>query len=1046
MAGMSEADWEAHALDELAEWSWQHLDGPAVAPRTGERPGWDELILTKRLRAALGAINPDLPPSALDAALAELLDRRSQDALHENHRMHGLLTRGVRVSYTDEGGTERHPTVWAVDFNDPYANEFLAVNQVRLADRKHTRRFDIVCYVNGLPLAVFELKRADTEDNSETAYRQLQTYRREFGVIGFAVPIVAVVSDGVTARAGTPFSPWEHMAPWNVDEQGKRVDVRAGNALEVLITGMFAPERFLDLIADFVSFSADNGGAVDTVRLAKAHQFHAVNQAVAATVQAVATDGRAGVVWHTQGSGKSKEMEFYTAKVARHPALANPTVLMLTDRIDLDSQLYETFSASTLLPERPKQALTRAELRTELDRPSGGIIFSTLQKFSLTKVEKEAGRRHPVLSPRRNLIVVVDEAHRSHYDFIDGLARALHDALPHASFIAFTGTPISRAEANTEAVFGDYIDIYDLTRAVDDGATVPVFYENRHIPVHLPEGVKVADLDERVEDLTADLDSDEAREIARGTKIYEDVVGAPERLRQLAEDSVEHWEARREQLHKLTGVPGKGMIVGYTRRICALLYDEIIKLRPEWASADDGKGIIKVAYTGTPGEKPPVGTHVRTPAKLKAIKKRVTDPDNDLELVIVQSLWLTGFDAPPLHTLYLDKPMRGASLMQALARVNRRFGEKPSGLVVDYLGIAEDLTRALAEYTVADRNRKPIGRDTNEILDLVRELHSVLVAQLADIEWRTAPDSGRPKAFHDAAVDVANYLKRPEPDRLENQPTAQQRFTKAAHDLLRAFALRPKASELAGLVDDIAFFETVRVYLAKWDAEERAERGISGRAEVEFLVRQLTAGAVAVDDVVDIYAAAGLEKPDLSHLDEAFVARLRESRRPELALEALRRAIEREIRAVHPHNLIRQRTFSGKLLETMRRYTNGALASAEIIAALVDLAKEVSADRGRAKDLGLTEDELAFYDAVANNESAVRVMTTGALAEIARDLVTAVRVDRAVDWSVREQVQARLRSKIKRLLARHGYPPDAEARAVELVLRQAETFAEDDAA
>ena len=758
-------------------------------------------------------------------------------------------------------------------------------------------------------MALIELEKANLEDGSETAYRQLQTYRHEFGVTGFAVPLIAVASDGVTARAGTPFSPWEHMAPWNVDEHGKRVDVRVGNALEVLITGIFAPARFLDLIANFVSFSSDNGGAVDTVRLAKAHQFRGVNQAVAATVQAVATDGRAGVVWHTQGSGKSKEMEFYTAKVARHPALANPTVLMLTDRIDLDSQLYETFSASKLLPETPNQALTRADLRSELDRPSGGIIFSTPQKFSLTKVEKDACRRHPVLSPRRNLIVVLDEADSRHYDFIDDLARSLRDSLPHASFIAFTGTPISRAEASTEMVFGDYIDIYDLTHAVDDGATVPVFYENRHIPVHLPAGLQVSDLDERMEEPTADLDSDEILKVARRSNIYEDVVGAPERLQELAQDIVSHWEARRLQMYKLTGVPGKAMVVGYSWRICALLYDEIINLRPKWAAADDGEGIIKVAYTGTPEEKPPVGAHVRTPTRLRAIKKRVTDPDDDLELVIVQSLWLTGFDAPALHTLYLDKPMRGASLMQALARVNRRFGEKPSGLVVDYLGIAEDLTRALAEYTASDRKQKPIGRETGEVLDLVRKLHAALVAQLADIDWRAARESGRPRAVHEAAIDVANYLKRPEPDRPENQPTAEQRFTKAAHDLLRAFALRPKARELVNLVDDIAFFETVRVYLAKWDAEERAERGISGRAEVELLIRRLTAGAIAVDDVVDIYAAAGLEKPDLSHLDEAFVARLRDSRRPELALEALRRAIEQEIRAVHPHNMIRQRAF-----------------------------------------------------------------------------------------------------------------------------------------
>ncbi|MGH3622176.1 MAG: type I restriction endonuclease subunit R, partial [Sciscionella sp.] len=669
---MTEADWEQHLLDELGQWGWQHLDGVAVSPRSGERSGLDELILTGRLRTALHAINPMLPTEAVDDAIAQIRRRRSQDPFHENFDVHQLLTRGIRVSYTDHDGRERTPTVWAIDFADPYANEFRAVNQVTLADQRHRRRLDVVCYVNGLPLAVFELKRAGSEDDSYTAYLQLRTYLREFGVLGFAIPAFAVATDGITARLGTPFSAWENMAPWNVDEQGRPVDLRDGSALEVLIAGAFEPSRFLDLFGNFMSFSADGGGgAVDTVRLARAHQFHAVNKAVDSTVLAVAKDGRAGVVWHTQGSGKSKEMEFYTAKVARHPALANPTVLLLTDRIDLDDQLYQTFSASRLLPESPVQALTRDELRAKLDRPSGGIIFSTLQKFSLTKAERESGVRHPVLSERRNVIVVVDEAHRSHYDFIDGLARSLHDALPRATFIAFTGTPISRTEANTTAVFGDYIDIYDLTRAVDDGATVPVYYENRHIPVHLPEGVDLGDLDERVEDITSDLDEDELRRVTRGTGAYQEVVGAPDRLRELAKDIVGHWEARREELIKLTGAPGKAMIVGYARWICARLYDEIVQLRPEWTAEDDGSGIIKVAYTGLPGEESPVGEHVRTPAKLKAIQRRVRDPGDDLELVIVQSLWLTGFDAPPLHTLYLDKPMRGASLMQALARVNR---------------------------------------------------------------------------------------------------------------------------------------------------------------------------------------------------------------------------------------------------------------------------------------------------------------------------------------------------------------------------------------
>jgi type I restriction enzyme R subunit len=1040
----SEAEWERYALEWLAEWGWRNLPGAGLAPQTGERPGWDEMILVRRLRTAVERINPELPPSAVDDVVAQLLHRGSLDAFHENHRFHELLTRGVRVTYTDAGGRERNVTAWALDFSRPYANELLAASQIRVTYGRHTRRFDIVCYVNGLPLAVFELKKAGSDDDSETAYLQLQTYRRELGIAGFTVPTICIASDGITARIGTAFTPWEHMAPWNVDENGQRLDVGDGTALEVLISGVFEPERLLDLLTNFVSFSADSGGAVDAVRLAKAHQFHAVNKAVAATAKAVGTDGRAGVVWHTQGSGKSKEMEFYSAKVLRHPRLANPTVLVLTDRIDLDDQLYQTFSASPLLPEQPVQALTRDEVREELDRPSGGIIFSTLQKFGLTRAEWERGLRHPALSDRRNVIVIVDEAHRSHYDFVDGFARHLRDALPYATFIAFTGTPVSTAERNTRAVFGDeYIDIYDLSRAVDDGATVRVYYENRHVPVRLPEDVDIEDLDDRAEDVTAELNEEDRRRAERAFGAYEDVVGAPERLRKVAADIVEHWEHRREEMHKHIDVPGKGLIVGLTRRVCALLYDEIVKLRPEWADDADDKGLLKVVYTGDASERLPISEHVRTPGGLKTIQRRAKDPDDPLELVIVQSLWLTGFDSPPLHTLYLDKRMQGAALMQALARVNRRFRDKPAGLVVDYLGVADKLTEALAEYTQTDQDSKPIGADIDEAACVVRKQHDVICGQLNGYGWRAARDSGSRRAYVDAVLGVVDHLKQPEPGLDEGQRTRTQRFTKAARELARAFTLCPTVPGLRDLHDDIAFFESVRLYLAKLDAEDRAEHGIASRADVEFAIRQLTAGAIAADEVVDIYQAAGLQRPDLSHLDQAFIERLRSSTRPHLALEALRRSIEREIRAANPHNLVRQKTFTAKLLETMRRYTNNALTSAEVIAALVELAREITADSGRAHELGLTQDELAFYDAVATNEPAVNELGTDVLAQIARDLVVAIRRDVTVDWSVREQVQARLRSKIKRLLAKYGYPPDAEPRAVELVLQQTRTFAEE---
>jgi type I restriction enzyme R subunit len=552
------------------------------------------------------------------------------------------------------------------------------------------------------------------------------------------------------------------------------------------------------------------------------------------------------------------------------------------------------------------------------------------------------------------VLVIVDEARRSHYDFLDGYAKNLHDALPHAAFIAFTGTPISSAEVNTRAVFGPIIDVYDLTRAVRDGATVRVYYENRHIPVRLPDDVDPVELDEEAEGLTADLDDAEAAKLRRAFALYEDVVGHPDRLVKLAADVVSHWEQRRTEMLKLTGRPGKGMIVCYSRKIAANLYKEILALRPSWDPApdDDAGGLIKVAYTGSASDVEPVAAHVRSPGAIKKIQQRATDADDPLELVIVQSLWLTGFDSPPMHTMYLDKPMRGAALMQAIARVNRRWGEKPSGLVVDYLGIADNLTKALAEYTDTDVAERAIGRDISAAVDIVVELHGVICSQLHGINWRARRDSGRPRTFHHAALDVVDYLRAPSPDLEEGRPTLADRYADTARKLARAFSTCPREDRLRALRPDLEFFESVRLYLAKLRAEERAERGLATAADVELAIRQLTASVIAVDEVVDIYEAAGTQRPDLSHLDDEFIRRLRESQRPNLAIEALRRAIDREVRAAHPHNVVAQEGFTDRLLKTMQRYTSGGLTAAEIIAELVALAKEFSADRGRAAEMG----------------------------------------------------------------------------------------------
>lgn len=1045
----SEAEWEVEVKEQLGEW-WQPHNGTELAPTRkgdGERQAWDDLILHDRLRDAVARINPLLPADAVDEVVAEFGKRISADPFTERYEFHKKIARGVKVSYADTVSGETHTaTAWVIDFIDPYANDLVVANQVVIKNDKRKRRLDVVAYVNGLPLAVFELKKAGGTDGTREAYDQLMTYQREFGSTALAPVAFAVASDGITARIGTLLTPWEHMAPWDVDEAGKPVDVTDGRALEVMLGGAFDPRHFLDLLANFTGFSRERGGAIDTVRLAKAHQMYAVNKAIDKTITAIAGDGRIGVVWHTQGSGKSMEMAYYAAKVMKEPALRNPTIVVLTDRIDLDSQLFLTFAASDLMPETPVQADSKEQLMRLLDRRSGGIIFTTLQKFNRSKADREANIDFPLLSRRSNVLVIVDEAHRSHYDFLDGYAKNLHDALPNAAFIAFTGTPISRAEANTRAVFGDYIDVYDLTRAVRDGATVRVFYENRHITVRLPDGVDPAELDEEAEDLTAELDEDEARRIRRAFAQYEDVVGHADRLKLLAEDIVDHWEQRRTEMVKLTGKPGKGMIVTFSRKIAARLYEEIVALRPDWDPnpEDDAIGQIKVVYTGSAKDQSPVAKHVRSTGAIKKIQQRATDGEDPLELVIVQSLWLTGFDSPPMHTMYLDKPMKGAALMQALARVNRRWGDKPSGLVVDYLGIAKELTDALAEYTDTDAAEMPIGKDISAAADMVLELHDVICAQLHGINWKAKRDSGRHRAFYNAALDVVNYLRAPEPELEDGRPTLSERYMDSARKLARAFSNCPRDSKLRQLRPDLEFFEAVRLYLAKLKAEERVERGLATPADVELAIRQLAASAIAVEDVVDIYEAAGIQRPDLSHLDEEFIRKLRESQRPNLAIEALRRAIEREVRSVHPHNIVAQEGFTAKLLKTMQRYTSGGLTAAEIIAELVELAKQISADRGKAAEMGLSQDEYAFYTAVAQNESAKDVLGDAKLSQLAKELVERLQ-NLPVDWWIREQAQALVRTTVRRLLARYGYPPDASKEAVELVLKQTRTYVENNA-
>jgi type I restriction enzyme R subunit len=1055
MAGMSEEQWEQFVMDELAELAWEPKTGKEIAKGSGERESWSELIIPWRLRDAIKRINPGLPASAVEDAVKIVLTATSRDARAENKRIHEFLTRGIRsVTYTDAYGAERNPTIRLLDQRNPENNDFMAARQVQVVDGEHRRRFDVVLYVNGMPVVFIELKKASADgDDLKSAHTQLTgTYVAELPLI-FRCNVMCVISDGFEMRNGTAFTPFEHFAPWNVDDDGHPIKQPAANLVNqpimLLLHGMFRHDRFLELLYGYVAFARGDDGPVK--RIAKPHQFFAVAEAVAKTVEAVRGDGRAGVVWHTQGSGKSMEMELYSNQVLTHPSLGNPTIVVLTDRTDLDDQLYTTFERSDLLPEKAVQIDSRDQLRGELaNRRMGGILFTTLQKFGRTKKERDAGLPHPRLSDRRNVIVIVDEAHRSHYDDLDGYARHLRDALPHASYIAFTGTPISEAAKDTRAVFGEYIQlIYDLTQAVEDGATVPVFYESRLIEVRLPEDRDLEDIDERAEQATAGLDESERERIQQRVAAMNAVYGAPDRVRQLSEDVVDHWETRSREIRKFIGVPGKGMIVCATRDICADLYERIITLKPDWHSVDIAKGKIKVVYTGDATDEAHLQKHMRRPSQNKVIQQRAKDPDDELELLIVQSMLLTGFDSPPLHTIYIDKPMRGAALMQALARVNRTFRGKQDGLLVGYAPLTENLYEALAEYSARDQNTRPMGRDIDDAVAKVQDLIDVIGEEImSGYDWRAQRADKGPKAHLNAILGAVNYLRDPATPGnqvAEDELTRAQRFRQASAQLARMYALCSSSGALADLRPDIAFFEEIRLLMARFDAEDRRARGEAIPPDVELYLKSLAASVVEADGVTDIYAAAGIGRPDLSHLDEKFIERMRAQRNPALAIEALRRVIEQEMRKITRHNIVKQASFSERLADLMRRYTNQNLSTAEIIAELVALAKEVSADASRGDRFAppLNSDELAFYDAVAQNESAVTEMGTNGLAKIARDLVRTLRRDVTTDWVSRDDVRAKIRSTIKRLLAKYGYPPDGRDEATTLVLRQMETFADE---
>jgi type I restriction enzyme, R subunit len=1051
VTAFSEAEWESIALETLAAQEWLAVHGSQIAPGTDNgRASWDELVLSDRLLTKMRDLNPDVPFEYLDQARAAILQPSSQDAITENYRLHQYLVGGYRgISYIDNDGIEQTPTIRLVSHH-PDENELLAVQQVTIRSSEHERRFDIVLYLNGMPMVCFELKQAGSAGaDVASAHAQLQTYLREFPM-AFRFAVLNVISDGIIARYGTPFTPLEHFGPWNVDDDGEPVslgivddDIHLGTELEFLIEGLFNPERFLQLLRNFTAF--DEGADGLTKRIAKAHQYFAVTKAVGSTVVAASSNGKAGVVWHTQGSGKSMEMELYAQLVAQQPKLKNPTLIVVTDRKDLDSQLYETFNRSRLLAESPVRVTTRTQLRDELaNRVTGGIYFTTLQKFSLTKSERDSGADHPLLSDRRNVIVVVDEAHRSHYDDLDGYSRHIRDALPHAVFIAFTGTPISTAERDTREVFGPDIDVYDLTRAVEDKATVPVFFEPRLIKVTLAEGVTERDLDNAADEATLGLDDVERDQVEKSVAIINAVYGAPDRLAVLAEDIVTHWEIRSQEMRKFIGAPGKAFIIGATREICAQLYEEIIKLRPHWHDDAIDKGVVKVVYSGTAQDQWLVAKHVRRDAQNKVIHKRLRDPDDELQIVLVKDMMLTGFDAPPLHTLYLDRPLKGALLMQTLARVNRTFRDKPDGLLVAYAPLVENLNQALAEYTKTDREKKPVGKNIDEAVALTETLVGLLDELCSGYDWRAKVAANH--GWMKAAVGLTNYLRSPSTPGnqvKDGESTLADRFRKLANNLSRAWALCAGSQTLGPLRPTVKFYEQVRVWMAKFDAQERQASGKPIPEEIKRMLSTLVYESTASDGIVDIYDAAGLPKPSLSDLGPEFEAKANQATNPHLAIEALRAVLTEESAAATKHNLVRQRAFSERIADLMRRYTNQQLTSAEVIAELIKMAKEVAAEGNRGAHFSppLSHDELAFYDAVAQNESAVELQGEDVLAQIARELVGVMQRDTKTDWTVRDDVRAKLRSSIKRLLVKYKYPPDKQPLAIKLVIEQMEDLA-----
>ncbi len=1067
MTKLLESDIEQMAINLLKAKRWEYLYGPDIAPdgETPMRAAFDEVVLREKLERVVTRLNPSIKEEVCEEAIKTVLRIASPDTLANNEEFHRLLTEGVPVSVYQDG-MERGERVWLVDFEDPWNNEFTVVNQFTIIENGHNRRPDVLLFVNGLPLVVIELKNAADENATiESAYRQIETYKKQIPSL-FTYNELIIISDGLEARAGSLSAGFSRFTAWK-SEDGEHIASPLMSQLEVLINGMLQKDTLLDLIRSFTVFekqkTEDLKTGITTIKtikkIAAYHQYYAVNKAVESTLRATGInlggnkvaespvnfgfktvkeqavgDHRAGVVWHTQGSGKSLSMVFYTGKIVQ--CLNNPTVVVITDRNDLDDQLFDTFAGSRqLLRQTPVQAESRDHLKSLLKVNSGGVIFTTIQKF-----QPETGNVYEQLTDRCNVIVIADEAHRTQYGFKAktkdirneadevigseikyGFAKYLRDALPNATYLGFTGTPIESTDINTPAVFGNYIDVYDIAQAVEDGATVRIYYESRLAKVALSdEGRKlVAELDKELDTEAMD---DVQKAKAKWTQL-EALIGSPNRIKNIAADIVQHFEERQKVFE------GKAMIVAMSRRIAAALYDEIVKLRPEWHSDDLSKGAIKVVMTSSASEGPEIAKHHTTKEQRHALAERMKDPTDELKLVIVRDMWLTGFDAPCLHTLYIDKPMQGHNLMQAIARVNRVYKDKPGGLVVDYLGIASDLKKALSFYSDSGGKGDPTQQQEQAVA-LMQEKLEIVEQMLHGLDYQ--------QYFAENTSGKLSWILKTE-DFILGLEDGKKRFVNEVTALGKAFAIAIPNEQAMDVKDEVAFFQAVKARLCKFNQSGNGRND----EEIETTIRQVIDQALVSEKVIDIFDAAGIKKPDISILSEEFLMELKGMEHKNIAMEVLRKLLEDEIKARSKYNVVESQSLMEMLDRSINRYHNKVITAAEVIEELIKLSKTIVEKDEDAQKMGLSTYEYAFYTAVANNESAKELMGKDKLRELAVVLTETIRKNASIDWTIKENVRAKMKVAVKRLLRRYGYPPDMQLLATETVLKQAEKIAEE---